>query len=134
MLDTTTAAPTTTVLEPPFVFGLANNPMRDIEHGPRIAAKFGAPARDFDFNFAFDPQFRELGDSVRAAFKDRADMESIKRFSKARLVACDSAQSRGGMWGLTASTPSTGASEEEPFPCSHPRCRAACFSPWSPSP
>ena len=134
MLDTTTAAPTKTISEPPFILELANNPLGDIEHGPRVAAEFGALAREFDFNFAFGPQFRELETSIHAAFEDRADIKSINRFSEAGLVACDSAQSNGGLWGLMPSMPSTGASEEEPFPCSHPRCHAAYCSPSSPSP
>ncbi len=75
-----------------------------------------------------------LDSSIHAVFEDQAEMKSINRFFEARLVACGGAQSHGGIWGLMRSTPSTGASEEEPFPCSHPRCRAACFSPSSPSP
>jgi hypothetical protein len=134
MVDTTTAAPKKTTPEPPFVFELANNAVGDIEHGRRVAAELGAWPREFDLSFAFDPRFRERGAFAHPAFEALAGMKSINHFSEARLRACASAQPRGGLRGLMPLMPSTGASKEEPFQCSHPRCFAACFSPWSLSP
>lgn len=135
MLDKTTAAPTKTIPEPLFIFELANNYMGEIEHDLSIVAEFGALAREPDFNFGLKLQCREFDAFIHPAFKDRTHIKYIKRFSEPRLdrdapfVACASAQSRGGLWGLMPSMPSTGASDEESFPCSHPRCRAACCSP-----
>jgi len=85
MLDKTTAAPTRTIPEPLFIFELANNHMGDIDHGLRVVAEFGALAREFDFNFAFKLQFRELDTFIHPAFKDRTDIKYIKRFSETRL-------------------------------------------------
>ena len=85
MLDKTTAAPTKTIPEPLFIFELANNHMGDIDHGLRVVAEFGALAREFDFNFAFKLQFRELDTFIHPAFKDRTDIKYIKRFSQTRL-------------------------------------------------
>jgi hypothetical protein len=134
MLDKTTAAPTKSIPEPLFISDLANNHIGDVEHGPRIGAEFGVLAREFDFNFAFKPRYREFDAFIHPAFKDRADLKYIKHFSEARLVPCASAQSHRGLWGLILSMPSTSACKEEPFPCSHPRCRATYWPPSSPSP
>ena len=57
----------------------------DIDHGLRVVAEFGALAREFDFNFAFKLQFRELDTFIHPAFKDRTDIKYIKRFSQTRL-------------------------------------------------
>ena len=40
--------------------------------------------------------------SIHAVFEDQAEMKSINRFFEARLVACASARSRGGMLGSYA--------------------------------
>ncbi len=85
MLDKTLPEPRKTLPEPLFVFELANNHMGDIEHGLRIISEFGAVARDYEFSFAFKLQFRELDTFIHPAFKDRADIKYIKRFSETRL-------------------------------------------------
>jgi len=134
MVDTTSAAQNNTDSEPPFIVELADKAMDDFERHPRVAAELDAWRGEFDLDFAFDPQFRERGASAHPGREDWADLKSINRFFEARLLACAGAQSRGGLRGLMPFMPSRGASEEEPFPCSHPRRPAACFSPWSRSP
>jgi sialic acid synthase SpsE/quercetin dioxygenase-like cupin family protein len=68
-----------------FVLELANNHMGDIDHGLRIINECAAVAKDFDFNFAFKLQYRELDTFIHPNFQGRMDVKYIKRFSETRL-------------------------------------------------
>jgi sialic acid synthase SpsE/quercetin dioxygenase-like cupin family protein len=68
-----------------FVFELANNHMGDAEHGIRVIDEISTVAKDYDFNFAFKLQYRELDTFIHPDFQDRMDIKYVKRFSETRL-------------------------------------------------
>lgn len=68
-----------------FVFELANNHMGDVEHGIRVINEISAISKNFDFNFAFKLQYRELDTFIHSDFQNRMDIKYIKRFSETRL-------------------------------------------------
>jgi sialic acid synthase SpsE/quercetin dioxygenase-like cupin family protein len=68
-----------------FVFELANNHMGDVEHGVRVINEIAAISKDFDFNFVFKLQYRELDTFIHPDFQGRTDIKYIKRFSETRL-------------------------------------------------
>jgi len=76
-----------TVLEPLFIFEMANNHMGDIEHGIRIIREIGAIASKFPFKFAFKLQYRDLDTFIHPAKKNRDDIKYVKRFSETRLTS-----------------------------------------------
>jgi len=69
-----------------FVFELANNHMGDVAHGIRIIDEVSAIAKQYDLNFAFKLQYRELDTFIHPDFKERMDVKYIKRFSETRLT------------------------------------------------
>jgi sialic acid synthase SpsE/quercetin dioxygenase-like cupin family protein len=69
-----------------FVLELANNHMGDVDHGIRIISECAAVAKDFDFNFAFKLQYRELDTFIHPNFRARMDVKYIKRFSETQLT------------------------------------------------
>src|SRR6516164_3065275 len=69
-----------------FVLELANKHMGDVDHGIRIISECAAVAKDFDFNFAFKLQYRELDTFIHPNFRARMDVKYIKRFSETRLT------------------------------------------------
>src|SRR5579859_3682625 len=68
-----------------FVFELANNHMGDLAHGMRVINEMAAISRDFDFNFIFKLQYRELDTFIHPNYQTRTDIKYIKRFSETRL-------------------------------------------------
>lgn len=68
-----------------FIFEMANNHMGDVDHGIRIIREMKAVAKDFDFNFAFKLQYRQLETFIHPDYQGRADIKYIKRFSETRL-------------------------------------------------
>lgn len=68
-----------------FVFELANNHMGDVEHGIRVINEISAISKDFDFNFIFKLQYRELDTFIHPDYQGRMDIKYIKRFSETRL-------------------------------------------------
>jgi sialic acid synthase SpsE/quercetin dioxygenase-like cupin family protein len=68
-----------------FVFELANNHMGDVDHGIRVINEMSAISKDFDFNFVFKLQYRELDTFIHPDFQGRMDIKYIKRFSETRL-------------------------------------------------
>src|SRR5262245_58445477 len=68
-----------------FIFEMANNHMGDVEHGIRIIREFRDIAKDFDFNFAFKLQYRQLDSFIHPDYRDRMDIKYIKRFSETKL-------------------------------------------------
>lgn len=75
----------TNIPEKLFILELANNHMGDVEHGIRVIQEFGQVCRDFDFNFAFKMQYRQLDSFIHPDFRDRTDIKYIKRFQETRL-------------------------------------------------
>lgn len=71
--------------KPLFIYEMANNHMGDIEHGLNVIRAFKEVSKDFDYNFGFKFQFRDLDTLIHDDFKDRMDLKYIKRFSETRL-------------------------------------------------
>lgn len=71
--------------KPLFIFEMANNHMGDVEHGLRIIREIYAVCKDFDFNFAFKFQYRDLDTFIHPDYKDRMDLKYVKRFSETKL-------------------------------------------------
>ncbi len=64
---------------------MANNHMGQVSHGLRIIEEVHKITQEFDFNFAFKLQYRQLGTFIHPAYKDRKDLKYIKRFIETRL-------------------------------------------------
>lgn len=71
--------------KPLFIFELANNHQGQVEHGLRIIRAIQAVCRDFDFNFAFKFQYRDLDSYIHPDYMDRSDVKNVKRFKETRL-------------------------------------------------
>jgi len=71
--------------KPLFILEMANNHMGSVEHGLRIVRDFYEVTKDFDFNFAFKLQFRDLDTFIHPDFRNRTDIKYIKRFLETRL-------------------------------------------------
>lgn len=68
-----------------FVFEMANNHMGDVTHGLRIIRAFHKVSKNFDFQFGFKFQYRDLDTFIHPDFKDRQDIKYVKRFMETRL-------------------------------------------------
>ncbi len=68
-----------------FVFEIANNHMGDVNHGLRIIRAFHKVSKNFDFQFGFKFQYRDLDTFIHPDFKDRQDIKYVKRFMETRL-------------------------------------------------
>ena len=71
--------------KPRFILEMANNHMGDVEHGRRIIREFAEVAKDFNYEFAFKLQYRELDTFIHPDFKSRMDVKFVKRFLETRL-------------------------------------------------
>lgn len=72
-------------IKPLFIFEMANNHMGNVEHGLRIIREIHNVSKDFDFNFAFKFQYRDLDTFIHPDFKDRMDLKYVKRFLETKL-------------------------------------------------
>jgi sialic acid synthase SpsE len=70
---------------PLFVFDMANNHQGNVQHGLRIIREIHEVCKNFDFNFGFKFQYRDLNTFIHPDFKKRDDFRYIKRFSETRL-------------------------------------------------
>ncbi len=68
-----------------FVFDLANNHMGNVEHGLKIIREIHKTCKDFDFNFGFKFQYRDLDTFIHPDFKERFEFKYVKRFSETKL-------------------------------------------------
>ncbi len=84
-----TTSTNSTIPDRLFIFELANNHMGSVEHGLRVIREMAAVSKDYDFNFAFKLQYRELDTFIHPDFKGRMDIKYIKRFSETRLSRDD---------------------------------------------
>lgn len=75
--------------KPLFVFDLANNHQGSLEHGLRIIREVAEVCKNFDFDFGFKFQYRNLDSFIHPEFKDRNDLKYIKRFLETRLQEDD---------------------------------------------
>jgi sialic acid synthase SpsE/mannose-6-phosphate isomerase-like protein (cupin superfamily) len=71
--------------KPLFILEMANNHMGDVAHGLRIIREFAAVTKDFEFDFAFKLQYRDLGSFIHPDYQTRMDLKFVKRFSETRL-------------------------------------------------
>jgi len=68
-----------------FVFDMANNHMGDVEHGIRIIHEIHKVVAEFDFNFAFKFQYRDLDTFIHPNYKDSFEFKYVKRFQETQL-------------------------------------------------
>jgi len=73
-------------IKPLFIFEMANNHMGDVEHGLKIIREVYKISKNFDFNFAFKFQYRNLDTFIHPDYKDRMDLKYVKRFSETKLT------------------------------------------------
>jgi len=71
--------------KPLFIFELANNHMGSVEHGLGVIRSFYKVAQEFDFNFAFKFQFRDIPSFIHPDYQKRMDIKYVKRFSETDL-------------------------------------------------
>lgn len=72
--------------KPLFILEMANNHMGNVEHGLKIIRAMYEIVRDFDFNFAFKFQYRNLETFIHPDYRERMDLKYVKRFSETRLT------------------------------------------------
>ncbi|MDP2922788.1 MAG: N-acetylneuraminate synthase family protein [Candidatus Omnitrophota bacterium] len=72
-------------LENLFIFELANNHQGDVEYGLRIIREIYEVCRDFNFNFGFKLQYRDLDTFIHPDYRERKDIKYVKRFLETRL-------------------------------------------------
>ncbi len=70
-----------------FIMEMANNHMGSVEHGLKIIRDFHRVCKNFDFQFGFKLQYRNLDTFIHPDFQGRQDIKFIKRFSETRLKA-----------------------------------------------
>ncbi|MBI4652215.1 N-acetylneuraminate synthase family protein [Candidatus Desantisbacteria bacterium] len=68
-----------------FIFEMANNHMGEVAHGLKIIDEFSNVCRDFDFNFAFKFQYRDIDTFIHPDFKNDQSFKYVKRFSETKL-------------------------------------------------
>lgn len=71
--------------KPLFIFELANNHNGQLEHGLRIIREIKEVCADYDFNFAFKLQYRDLNTFIHPDFAHNKDFKFVKRFSETKL-------------------------------------------------
>lgn len=70
---------------PLFIFEMANNHQGILEHGLRIVREIYQVSKNFNFNFGFKLQYRDLNTFIHPDFKKRFDIKYVKRFSETKL-------------------------------------------------
>jgi len=69
-----------------FVLEMANNHMGDVKHGLKILREFHKVTKNFDFNFAFKFQYRNIDTFIHPDFQNRLDIKYVKRFKETKLI------------------------------------------------
>ena len=72
-------------LRPLFVFEMANNHQGNLEHGLRIIREIHQVSKEFNFNFGFKLQYRDIDTFIHPDFRTRDDIKYVKRFSETKL-------------------------------------------------
>lgn len=75
--------------KPLFILEMANNHMGDVEHGLKIIRDFYEVTKNFDFNFAFKFQYRDIDTFIHPDYKNRTDLKYIKRFLETKFSQND---------------------------------------------
>lgn len=75
--------------KPLFILEMANNHQGKLDLGLEIIRQFHQVTKDFDYNFAFKFQYRDLDSFIHPEYKNRKDIKAIKRFSDTRLTEKD---------------------------------------------
>jgi len=70
--------------KPLFILEMANNHMGDVNHGIKILREFQEVTKDFDFNFSFKLQHRDIS-FIHPEYRNRKDIKQIKRFTETKL-------------------------------------------------
>ena len=70
---------------PFFIFEMANNHQGSVENGLEIIRQVAGVCQDFDFNFAFKFQYRDLDTFIHPAYLQSTSNKNIKRFGDTRL-------------------------------------------------
>lgn len=73
--------------KPLFVFELANNHGGNVEHGINTIKAVAEVAKEYDFDFAFKFQYRNLETFIHEDYRDRTDLKYVKRFLDTTLTA-----------------------------------------------
>ncbi len=72
-------------VKPLFIFEMANNHMGDVTHGVKIVREFAAVKKDYEFDFAFKLQLRDIDTFIHPSYQSRMDLKYVKRFSETKL-------------------------------------------------
>ena len=64
---------------------MANNHMGNLNHGLRMIREFAKVKKEYDYNFAFKFQFRDIDTFIHPKYKHRMDLKYVKRFSETKL-------------------------------------------------
>lgn len=72
-----------------FIFEMANNHNGSVEHGLNIIRGIKAVCQNFDFEFAFKMQYRNLETFIHPDYKNNMEIKYIKRFSDTKLKEND---------------------------------------------
>jgi sialic acid synthase SpsE len=71
--------------KPLFIFELANNHNGSLEHGLKIIREIKEICTNYDFDFAFKLQYRDLDTFIHPDFVENKDIKFVKRFSETRI-------------------------------------------------
>lgn len=76
------------IQKPLFVFDIANNHSGDVKHGLKIIRETSEVCKKFedDFIFGFKFQYRDLDSFIHPDYKNRKDINYVKRFSETKLT------------------------------------------------
>jgi len=70
---------------PLFIFEMANNHQGSLEHGLKIIREIYQVSKNFNFNFGFKLQYRDIDTFIHPDFQKRYDLKYVKRFSETKL-------------------------------------------------
>lgn len=70
---------------PLFIFEMANNHQGSVEHGLKIIREIHQVSENFNFNFGFKLQYRDIDTFIHPDFQKRYDMKYVKRFLEAKM-------------------------------------------------
>ena len=71
---------------PLFVFEMANNHTGSVKHGLKIIKEFYEISKNFNFNFGFKLQYRDIDTFIHPEYKKRYDLKYVKRYSETKLT------------------------------------------------
>ncbi|MEQ8235800.1 MAG: N-acetylneuraminate synthase family protein [Syntrophomonadaceae bacterium] len=75
--------------QPLFIFEMANNHQGSVENGLEIIRQVASVCKEFEFDFAFKFQYRDLDSFIHPAFMNNTENKHVKRFTETRLTKSD---------------------------------------------